>query len=130
MRKYIKLIRKVFSWTWTSSFPFQFNFQVLLFIGLLSGKDSICSGSILSQKYVLSAAHCFQNFEYADIIAGILNFELDDAEYEVTIVSWVQLSRSTAICIGDVKLSHAKFDLLKLSISSAGTVRGEDTRAV
>lgn len=73
----------------TFSSTSQFNFQVLMFISLKTNEDSLCSGSIMSQKYVLSAAHCFQNFAIADILAGVHNFEIDDPAYETAIVSLV-----------------------------------------
>lgn len=58
-----------------------------MFIELISNNESLCSGSILSTKYILSAAHCFQNFVSADILGGLLDFAVDDPEYEVTVVS-------------------------------------------
>lgn len=90
----MKLNEKSFPENFIRYSPLQFNFQVLLFVTLKSNEDSLCSGSILSQKYVLSAAHCFQNFAFADILGGVHNFELDDAEYEVDIVSSAATSAS------------------------------------
>lgn len=52
---------------------------------LLSDDDSICSGSIISTKFVLSAAHCFQSFVSADIIAGVHDFVNDDPLYEIDV---------------------------------------------
>lgn len=63
----------------------QFPYQALLFVSLLSNQESICSGSIISSKFILSAAHCFQSFASVDIIAGVHNFVDDDPLYELDV---------------------------------------------
>lgn len=62
----------------------QFPYQVLAFIELRE-VQTICGGSILSANFILSAAHCFEEFDFADLLGGIINFELDDPYYEIQI---------------------------------------------
>lgn len=59
----------------------QFPYQVALFVYSNAGQ-SICGGSILSANFVLTAAHCFDSFTSADVLAGLRNIELDVPVYE------------------------------------------------
>lgn len=62
----------------------QFPYQVAFFVYTRDGQ-SICGGSILSSSWLLSAAHCFTNFESADALAGIHNILQDDPAYELEV---------------------------------------------
>ncbi|KAG5678468.1 hypothetical protein PVAND_008138 [Polypedilum vanderplanki] len=63
----------------------QFPFATIFFIYAPNDDQSICSGSILSAHYVLSAAHCFTNLASADLLAGVHNVETEFPIYELTI---------------------------------------------
>lgn len=62
----------------------QFPYQVLLFVEV-NDDQSVCGGSILSTAFVLSAAHCFNSFTSADVLAGVHNWQTDDPTYELKV---------------------------------------------
>lgn len=79
-----KLIGLVFLLGGTEAAVNQFPYQVAFFI-YTNTDQSVCSGSILSTNFVLSAAHCFVSFVSSDLLAGLRNIELDTPVYELEV---------------------------------------------
>jgi secreted trypsin-like serine protease len=63
----------------------QFPFAVIFFITAVDDEQSVCSGAIISNNYVLSAAHCFGEMYTADLLAGVHNIETEYPAYEITL---------------------------------------------
>jgi len=59
--------------------PGQFPYQVGLFINVTGGQ-AFCGGSILSEEWILTAAHCVDATKYAVVVIGGHNVRVPDAE--------------------------------------------------
>lgn len=61
----------------------QFPYQCAIYIYTDSEKGSnFCSGSIISENFILSAAHCFEDMNYGIILAGIIDLNDENAPYD------------------------------------------------
>lgn len=63
----------------------QFPFAIILFNYHTDNTDTICSGSIISTVFALSAAHCFSLLRSADLLAGVHDITLEIPLYELEI---------------------------------------------
>ena len=49
--------------------PSAFPWHALIYI-ILEGEEKVCSGALVGQKWVVTAAHCVRNFDKVEVILG------------------------------------------------------------
>jgi secreted trypsin-like serine protease len=65
----------------------QFPYQVALILSLPGTQQTFCSGSIISNHFILTAAHCLAGTTRVDVIAGVHNInDNQDGEYRTAVL--------------------------------------------
>ena len=59
--------------------PSAFPWHALIYI-ILEGEEKVCSGALIGQKWVVTAAHCVRNFDKVEVILG----EVDRSKQDKT----------------------------------------------
>ena len=65
--------------------PHQFPYLVALILTVNEGPQSFCGGSIIGPSYILTAAHCVENVNKIDVMAGIHNVFTDTPIYHAEV---------------------------------------------